>query len=90
MGTVQPPTAARADLRNPLLITGELDEATQFIGCETLESSPEVLHMSVSLHQSNLIHGVSLQNIVTQVTYKKKKKKIIIIIINNNNNNNNK
>lgn len=43
-----------------LLVAGELDELAELLLREHLERGPEELNVLVRLHQSHLIHGVSL------------------------------
>lgn len=60
MGRVRPPVLARACEGDAFLVAGKLDEFAQLLLSEHLQGSPEELNVQVCLHQTHLIHGVSL------------------------------
>lgn len=61
VGSVGPPILAGAGERNALLVARKLDEFAELLLSEHLQGSPEELDVLVCLHQTHLIHGVSLQ-----------------------------
>lgn len=62
MGGVRPPIFARAGEWDALLVASELDEFAELLLSKHLQGSPEELNVLVSLHQTYLVHGVSLQS----------------------------
>lgn len=61
VGGVGPAVLARAGERYALLVAGKLDELAELLLSEHLQGGPEELDVLVGLHQTHLIHGVSLQ-----------------------------
>lgn len=55
------PVLAGTGKWDALLIASKLDELAEFLLSEHLQGRPEKLDVLVSLHQTHLIHGVSLQ-----------------------------
>lgn len=61
VGGVGPAVLAGAGERYALLVAGELDELAELLLSEHLQGGPEELNVLVGLHQTHLIHGVSLR-----------------------------
>lgn len=59
---------AGAGERNALLVARKLDELAQLLLGEHLQGGPEELNVLVGLHQTHLVHGVSLQKDSTAFT----------------------
>lgn len=60
VGSVGPTVLAGAGEWYALLVAGELDELAEFLLSEHLQGGPEELNVLIGLHQTHLIHGVSL------------------------------
>lgn len=60
MGGVRPPVLAGAGERYSLLVARKLNELAKLFLSEHLQGDPEELDVLVGLHQTNLVHGVSL------------------------------
>jgi len=61
MGGVRPPILAGAGERYSLLVAGKLNELAELFLSEHLQGDPEQLDVLVGLHQTHLVHGVSLR-----------------------------
>lgn len=59
---------AGAGERNALLVARKLDELAQLLLGEHLQGGPEEVNVLVGLHQTHLVHGVSLQKGSTAFT----------------------
>lgn len=61
MGSVGPSVLAGAGEWYALLVAGKLDELAELLLSEHLQRGPKELNVLVGLHQTHLIHSVSLQ-----------------------------
>lgn len=61
MSSVRAPVFAGASEWNALLVASKFDELAELLLGEHLQGGPEELNVLVGLHQTHLIHGVSLQ-----------------------------
>ena len=61
VSSVRAPVLAGAGERDALLVARKLDELAELLLSKHLQGGPEELDVLVRLHQTHLIHGVSLQ-----------------------------
>lgn len=64
VGGIGSSVLAGASERDTFLVAGKLDELAKLLLSEHLQSGPEELNVLVRLHQTHLIHGVSLSKTV--------------------------
>lgn len=61
MGSVGPSVLAGAGEWYALLVAGKLDKLAELLLSEHLQGGPEEFNVLIGLHQTHLVHSVSLQ-----------------------------
>lgn len=67
MGSIVAPLSAGTGAGDTLLVASKLDEAAELLLGKTLQGLPEELNVCVCLHQTDLVHGVSLKAIKRKI-----------------------